>query len=101
MTAPVVLPRGRRGSLEVRRSRSTSGHGRSVFSSSGSSVFSYEGDSGDCFDRENIKFTIKENSLVTSKTSETFKFLKFETNVKQDIVNCANSAIFLVWSGLR
>merc|ERR1712088_914825 len=31
-TAPVVLPRGRQGSLEVKRSRSTSGHGRLVWS---------------------------------------------------------------------
>merc|ERR1712001_126926 len=31
-TAPVVLPRGRQGLLEVRRSRSTSGHGRLVWS---------------------------------------------------------------------
>merc|ERR1712179_178287 len=32
VTAPVVLPRGRPGLLEVRRSRSTSGHGRLVWS---------------------------------------------------------------------
>merc|ERR1712001_469241 len=32
MTASVVLPRGRQGSLVVRRSRSTSGHGRPAWS---------------------------------------------------------------------
>merc|ERR1711934_331821 len=32
VTAPVVLPRGRPGSLEARSSRSTSGHGRLVWS---------------------------------------------------------------------
>merc|ERR1712001_490804 len=32
VTAPVVLPRGRQGLLEARRSRSTSGHGRPVWS---------------------------------------------------------------------
>merc|ERR1712037_903694 len=32
VTAPVVLPRGRPGLLEARRSRSTSGHGRPVWS---------------------------------------------------------------------
>merc|ERR1712066_659767 len=32
MTASVVLPRGRQGSLVVRRSRSTNGHGRPAWS---------------------------------------------------------------------
>merc|ERR1712088_9267 len=41
-TAPVVLPRGRQGLLEVERSRSTSGHGRLVWSGPAAPLSSVE-----------------------------------------------------------